>query len=82
MSAEIVGAASYSAHRLAIQEHDGSVWLTFCRPWYDLASWLWWALTPGKRAWLLVRREDGRRQRVRAVRLARNVVKMGGSGAS
>lgn len=78
MSVEIIHTAARSSHRLVIQDANGDVWLTFQRPAWDLASWLWWWLLPGKKAWLQVRRGDGQRIRVRAARVGRDLIRIGG----
>ena len=73
---EIVGREAFASHRTLLLEPDGAAWLTFARPWWDLASWIWWLCMPGERKWVLVRRDDGRRVRIRAVRVARRHVRL------
>ena len=81
MSVEIVHTASKSVNRLAVVTPLDEVWVTFQQPWWHLASWLWWFLSPGKKAWILVSTADGRRVRVRACRVAKNLVRSSGRSA-
>ena len=76
---EIVEAQAYRQHGLLLLEASGAAWLTFSRPWWDAASWLWFWLAPGPKKWVHVRREDGRKVRIRAVRLAKTHVRIGGA---
>lgn len=74
---EIVESRAVRLHRVAIVDRHGHVWVTFSRPWWDLAAWAAFWLMPGKRDWVLLRRRNGRRARVRAVRIAREHVRGG-----
>ena len=74
---EFVGDDGQPVNGIALIEANGQVWRTFARPWWDLASWFWWWLTPGKRKWVQVRRVDDSKVRVRAVLLARKHIRVG-----
>jgi hypothetical protein len=76
---EIVDAATLAHDGLIVIDEDSAVWRTFAPSPGDVVSWLWWWLAPGKRASLLLRGKDGRRTRVRAKRIARTYVRIGGS---
>ncbi len=76
---ELVTRAGFRMHGLAMVARDGSVWLTFARPWWDLAAWFWYWLTPGERKWTLLRRGDGSRVRVRASRVSEQHIMVGES---
>ena len=72
------------AHGLVLVDREDGCWLTFCRPWWDLASWLWWLLAPGETAWVLCRTGSGGRLRIRAKRVASAHARIGtppGGGA-
>lgn len=71
----IVERTGHSVHGLALLEMD-SVWLSFSRPWWDLRAWLWWLLSPGEKKWMLIRK-NGRIHRIRAVRLTKNLLRIG-----
>lgn len=75
-SVEIVGTHAHHANGLVFIAPDRSVWRTFRRPWWDIASWAWWWLSPGPKKWLVVRRDDVK-VRVRAVRLAPDHIMIG-----
>lgn len=75
---EFVGDDGQTVNGIALIDRDGRVWRTFARPWWDIASWLWWWLSPGEKKWVVVRRVDRTKVRVRAVRLARKHVRVGG----
>jgi hypothetical protein len=72
---ELVEMNAYPVHGMAVL-FGQEVWLTFSRPWWDFASWFWYWLAPGKRKWLLVRK-DGQRVRVRAVRVSKRIITVG-----
>ncbi len=74
---EIIETRVYEADRLAIITMNDAVWLTFERPWWDIASWIWWWLSPGKKAWLLLQPPCGRRFRIRAMKVAKSYVRVG-----
>jgi hypothetical protein len=74
---DVVELAGVEVDRIAILDRHGALWITFAAPWWDAPRWLWWWLSPGRRAWLQVARE-GRTARVRAVRVARRVFRIGG----
>ena len=76
MSVEIVHTEAANVSGLAVVSSRDEVWVTFHEPWWHLASWIWWALSPGKKAWLLIGTADGRRVRVRAWRASRTIVKV------
>lgn len=61
---------------IALVDAEGAVWRTFSRPWWDIASWLWWALMPGQRALVQLRCATGL-VRVRAVRISGTCVRIG-----
>lgn len=73
---EIIRTNSYSAHNLVLVEGD-AVWLTFCRPWWDLIEQLRWRLTPGRRRFVLLRIDGGHRVRVEAKRISRSYMRLG-----
>lgn len=72
---EIVHTDAWHVHGLVLIK-DGAAWWTFARPWWDLASWLWWALTPGRKQWVMIR-SQGKCVRVRSVRLAPSTLRVG-----
>lgn len=76
-SVEIVDSRSFGVDGLALIERSGSVWRTFSRPWWDLSSWLWWWLMPGVKKFVLLRKSNGRKVRVRAVRVSKRHVYIG-----
>lgn len=76
---EIVARASHDVDGLALIDARDQVWRTFARPWWDVASWLWFWLAPGARRWVLVRDASGKRVRVRAFRVAKRHVRIGRS---
>lgn len=82
MSATIVETHAYDVHRTVLIDDKDRAWVTFCRPWWDLSSWLWWWLTPGRACWLVVDVRRGERvlkARVRAKRVGRKTVRIGGA---
>jgi hypothetical protein len=60
----------------ALHDASGQVWLTFARPWWDVASWLWWWLVPGPRRWVVLRKASGGKVRIRACRIATKLVRI------
>lgn len=74
---ELVAQEAYDLHR-SVMLVENEVWLTMSTPWWDLASWVWWWLTPGRTRWLIVRGESGR-ARVRAKRIAKRHFRKGAS---
>jgi hypothetical protein len=72
----IVHTASVCDHGLVINTLGG-VWITFEQPWYNFVAWLWWAITPGQKAWLVLTRKDGTRVRVRSVKLSDRLFHIG-----
>lgn len=76
-SVEFVDVDARPVNGLALIDGQGRVWRTFSRPWWDIASWLWWWLTPGDKCWVQVRRADESKVRVRAAMLATNHVRVG-----
>jgi hypothetical protein len=82
VSATIVETHAYDAHRTVLIDSQDRAWVTFCAPWWDLASWVWWWLTPGKASWLVVDVRRGERvikARVHAKRVGRKTVHLGGA---
>ena len=73
---EIVEVRNEHVHGLMLIDEKDQVWLTFVRPWWDLASWAWWHLSNGSKRWIIIRR-GGEELRVRAVRLSRTYYRMG-----
>jgi hypothetical protein len=73
---EIVHTEGKQTDGLVFLDPKGGVWLTFLRPWWDLASWLWWVLSPGPKRWLVVT-HDKKKVRVRAVQVAPSHIRMG-----
>ena len=76
MTVEIIHTDAMRVHGLAIMTGD-EVWLTFGHPWWNLQAWLWYWLTPGKKAWVQVNTRKNGRIRVRAVRLAKSHIRAG-----
>jgi hypothetical protein len=76
-SVDIVEVRSAKAHRLTLIDKEGRVWLTFSRPWWDIASWFWWFLSPGAKRWIILRRE-GKKTRVRAMKMSDASYRIGG----
>ena len=62
---------------IVVIDHNGYVWLTFQKSYWNVFGWLRWWLTPGKRAFLLLKGRYGNTIRVRAVRIATSYVQMG-----
>ena len=75
---EFVGDDGQSMDGVALIDTEDRVWRTFARPWWDIASWFWWWLAPGRKVWVVLRRADASKVRVRAVLLARRHVRIGG----
>lgn len=73
---EIVDVVAFEVDGLALLDSHGAVWRTFARPWWDISSWLWWWLTPGRKQWVQLRRPEGK-VRIRAVRLSSRHVRIG-----
>lgn len=73
---EVVEIDATDTTGLALLDKSGQVWLTFARPWWDISSWLWWWLTPGRSAFVLLRKSTGR-VRVRAKQVAKRQVQIG-----
>src|SRR4051812_18989182 len=73
---EIVESQAFAVDGLAIMDKTGAVWRTHSRPWWDVASWLWWFLSPGDKKWVQVRQATGK-VRIRAVCVAKTTVQMG-----
>jgi hypothetical protein len=74
---EVVDTQAYNVDALALIDIEGGVWRTFARPWWHLASWLWWFLFPGDKKMVQVRQEGGKKVRIRAVRVATKHVRVG-----
>jgi len=78
MTPEIVSTDAFAIDGLTFIASDDSVWLTFLRPKWDVASWLWWWLYPGKKGFVLLRiRGEKLRVRTRCVRVASTHVRLG-----
>lgn len=77
MTMNIVEVNDYAMHGLVVVDKRDGVWQTFQKPWWDMTSWLRWAITPGVKVWLHLKTADGRSVRVRAVRIAHTYVRMG-----
>jgi hypothetical protein len=73
---EIVEIDANDTNGVAMLDASGQVWLTFARPWWDISSWLWWWLTPGRSAFALLRKPTGR-VRVRVKRVATTQIRIG-----
>ena len=64
-----------SLEPLALIARDGSVWIAVKVRWWDLATVLWWLLTPAdRRAWVTLHTSSGQTLRTRAVQVARRSV--------
>lgn len=61
-----------AAEELAlISSVDDSVWLVISFKWYDLATLVWWILTPStKRATIVLTLHGGEKIRAKCVRIA------------
>jgi hypothetical protein len=62
---------------IAMSDASGQVWITFARPWWDLASWLWYFLMPGKSKWVFLRKTSGTKVRIRAKNIADKLIRIG-----
>ena len=78
---EISETEAFHVDGLALITRKDAVWVTFSRPWWDLAAWLWWFLFPGRKKWVKVLLGSGERVRIRAVRVADRFVRLGTPGA-
>jgi hypothetical protein len=74
---EIVEIDATNHTGLAMIDVQGQVWITFARPWWDLAHWFWWWLVPGKKKMVLLRKKTGDRVRIRACCVAEAHVRVG-----
>jgi len=74
---EIVSTQEYSLHGLVLIDPQGAVWQTFSRPWWDLKAQVKHFLTSGTRRTVLLRKTDGTKAQVMAVKLAPRHVKIG-----
>lgn len=74
---EIVSLARFSDHQLTLLDGHGSLWVTCSRPWWMVWDWAWFALMPGKKAWVLLRSKDGRRTRVLAKVVSATLIWLG-----
>jgi hypothetical protein len=77
---EFVDMDGMPVHGLALLGAGGDIWVTFYRPWWDVASWLWYWLSPGKKAWTQVRKADNGKVCVRAVRVAKKHIRVSSVG--
>lgn len=77
---EFVQSESLGENALALIDKEGAVWYTFSRPWWDLASWLWWFLTPGRKKWVVARKVGNVKVRIRAVKLTKKHVRVHKAG--
>lgn len=75
---EIIHRDAHSVDGLALIDAKDEVWRTFARPWWHVGAWIWFWLAPGARRWILVRDGEGKRVRVRAFRVAKRHVRIGG----
>jgi hypothetical protein len=58
---------------------DDSVWVAMRPRWWDLATWLWWWLTPSERkARVQLLRDDGVSVRCYAVCLSKRHIRIAG----
>lgn len=74
---EVVEMRAYEMHGMVIIRHDDSSWYTFCRPWWDLSSWLWWWLMPGEKGQVVLTHSSGKKVRMPAVRLSKSHLRLG-----
>lgn len=74
---EFVTKDNRSVHGLGLIEINNTVWVTFAKPWWDLASWFWYWLAPGDKKWVQVRKIDGTKIRIRAIQLSNNCIRLG-----
>jgi hypothetical protein len=71
MQHQIVYVQAFPQHGLAVVFPDDSVWVTVAVRWWDLATQLWWWLSPAdKKGWLILTTADGNKVRSRAIRIA------------
>lgn len=66
---DIVEVKAVQQDGLVVIAPDRSAWLTFAKPWWDIASWLWYLLSPNETRWMVIARE-GKKTRIRALKLA------------
>lgn len=74
---ELIETEAFDKDGLALIDKNGSVWRTHARPWWDLASHIWWWLMPGEKKWVLLRSKTGERVRIFAKKVAEKHVKIG-----
>lgn len=75
---EVLKLPESGTESLSFIAKDGSVWVVFYPEWWDIASLLWWWLTPkDKKAWIQVKRNGEGTIRARAVRVSRTHVRIG-----
>lgn len=61
----------------ALLASDDSIWIAVHLRWWDVATALWWWLTPtDKKAYVILHTTAGRRVRTRAIRVARRHVRI------
>lgn len=77
---ELIETQAIHVDGFALVDAKGAVWRTFARPWWDIASWLWWWLSPGEKKWVQVRKDDGQKVRIRAVKLSGRHIRVGTPG--
>jgi hypothetical protein len=65
---------------IAMTDSDGRIWVTFSRPWWDIASWLWFWLMPGETKWVMLKKRSGTFVRIRAKQIASQLVRVGRKG--
>lgn len=69
------------AKDLALISADNSVWIVVYLHWWDLATWLWWFLTPyDARSIIRLSLTNGQTVRTMAVRVASRYIKIGKEG--
>lgn len=65
---------------IAMSDSENRVWVTFSRPWWDIASWLWFWLMPGSIKMVLLRKRNGERVRIRAKQISSRLIRVGRKG--
>jgi hypothetical protein len=74
---EFVAQAVELNDTVCVIDKDDRVWRLFNQPWWNVAAWLWWVLTPGRKCWLIVALGQGEKVRMRACCIGERYVRMG-----
>ncbi len=77
MEVNIVERTAFAAHGMILVDKAGACWRTFSAEWWDLPKWIVWVAEGGPKKWVVIRKGD-KTYRLRAVRLSKAVVYLGG----